>query len=61
MCELNFFIVGLRDNNVRLRREFEMFIMFKGKLLVDIKNGFERVLRNEEVINLFIIKLSNFE
>lgn len=38
-----------------------MFIMFKGKLLVDIKNGFERVLRNEEVINLFIIKLSNFE
>ncbi|KAL0707268.1 hypothetical protein Bca4012_073694 [Brassica carinata] len=61
LCESNSSIAGLRDNNVRLRRELEMFTTLKGKLLADIKNGFERVSRNEEATNLLTTKLSNFE
>ncbi|XP_013749346.2 kinesin-like protein KIN-12D [Brassica napus] len=61
LCESNSSIAGLRDNNVRLRRELEMFTTLKGKLLADIKNGFEKVSRNEEATNLLTTKLSNFE
>uniref|UniRef100_A0A1J3CW79 Phragmoplast orienting kinesin 2 n=1 Tax=Noccaea caerulescens TaxID=107243 RepID=A0A1J3CW79_NOCCA len=61
LCESNSSIAGLRDNNLRLRRELEMFTTLKGKLLADIKNGFERISRNEEATNLLTTKLSNFE
>ncbi|CAH8358439.1 unnamed protein product [Eruca vesicaria subsp. sativa] len=61
LCESNSSIAGLRDNNLRLRRELEMFTTVKGKLLADIKNGFERVSRNEEATNLLTTKLINFE
>ncbi|XP_023641179.1 kinesin-like protein KIN-12D isoform X2 [Capsella rubella] len=54
-------ITGLRDNNLRLRRELEMFANLKGKLLTDIKNGFERISRNEEITNLLATKLSSFD
>ncbi|KAG2306209.1 hypothetical protein Bca52824_025957 [Brassica carinata] len=61
LCESNSSIAGLRDNNLRLRRELETFTTLKGKLLADIKNGFERISRNEEATNLLATKLSNFE
>ncbi|KAF8085043.1 hypothetical protein N665_0685s0035 [Sinapis alba] len=61
LCESNSSIAGLRDNNLRLRRELEMLTTLKGKLLADIKNGFERISRNEEATNLLTTKLSNFE
>ncbi|VVA94014.1 unnamed protein product [Arabis nemorensis] len=61
LCVSNSSIAGLRDNNLRLRRELEMFTNLKGKLLTDIKNGFERISRNEEATNLLTTKLSNFE
>lgn len=61
LCVSNSSIAGLRDNNLRLRRELEMFTNLKGKLLADIKNGFERISRNEEATNLLTTKLSNFE
>lgn len=38
-----------------------MFTTLKGKLLADVKNGFERISRNEEATNLLTTKLSNFE
>ncbi|KAJ0264438.1 Kinesin-like protein KIN-12D [Hirschfeldia incana] len=61
LCESNSSIAGLRDNNLRLRRELEMFTTLKGKLLADVKNGFERISRNEEATHLLTTKLSNFE
>ncbi|KAG7582503.1 Kinesin motor domain [Arabidopsis suecica] len=61
LCVSNSSIAGLRDNNLRLRRELEMFANLKGKLLTDIKNGFERISRNEEATNLFTTKLSSFD
>ncbi|KAL1192271.1 Kinesin-like protein KIN-12D [Cardamine amara subsp. amara] len=61
LCASNSSIAGLRENNLRLRRELEMFTNLKGKLLADIKNGFERISRNEEATNLLTTKLSNFE
>ncbi|CAH2053339.1 unnamed protein product [Thlaspi arvense] len=54
-------IAGLRENNLRLRSELEMFTTLKGKLLADLKNGFERISRNEEAGNLLTTKLSDFE
>ncbi|XP_010489930.1 PREDICTED: kinesin-like protein KIN-12D [Camelina sativa] len=61
LCVSNSSIAGLRNNNLRLRRELEMFANLKGKLLTDIKNGFERISRNEEATNLLTTKLSNFD
>ncbi|CAA7052987.1 unnamed protein product [Microthlaspi erraticum] len=61
LCESNSSIAGLRDNNLRLRGELEMFTTLKGKLLADIKTGFERISRNEEATNLLTTNLSNFE
>ncbi|KAG7631785.1 P-loop containing nucleoside triphosphate hydrolase [Arabidopsis suecica] len=61
LCVSNSSIAGLRDNNLRLRRELEMFANLKGKLLTDIKNGFERISRNEEATNLLTTKLSSFD
>ncbi|XP_019092244.1 PREDICTED: kinesin-like protein KIN-12D [Camelina sativa] len=61
LCVSNSSIAGLRNNNLRLRRELEMFANLKGKLLTDIKNGFERISRSEEATNLLTTKLSSFD
>ncbi|CAN8258819.1 unnamed protein product [Cochlearia groenlandica] len=55
---------GLRESNssiAGLRRELEMFTALKGRLLADIKNGFERISKSEEATSLLTTKLSNFE
>ncbi|KAF5727235.1 hypothetical protein HS088_TW22G00924 [Tripterygium wilfordii] len=60
LCESNLVIADLRMRNSRSTRELEMCRTLKGKLLVDIKNSFERISMQEEETEEFTAKLMAF-
>ncbi|KAL7002771.1 hypothetical protein U1Q18_003927 [Sarracenia purpurea var. burkii] len=61
LSESNSVISELREHNFKSRRELEMCRILKGKLLADIKNGFDRIARKEDETSELAFKLKNFE
>ncbi|GAV81504.1 Kinesin domain-containing protein/Kinesin-relat_1 domain-containing protein [Cephalotus follicularis] len=61
LCQSNSAIADLREHNYKSRRELEMCRILKGKLLADIKNSFDRILRKEEETGELTCKLITFE
>ncbi|KAF5198808.1 Kinesin-like protein kin-12f, partial [Thalictrum thalictroides] len=61
LCESNSHMVDLKEQNIKTRKELDMFRDVKGKLLVDIKNSFDRILRKEYEAGKLSEKLSSFE
>ncbi|XP_024960060.1 kinesin-like protein KIN-12D [Cynara cardunculus var. scolymus] len=59
--ESNSLVSQLREHNCKSRKELEMCRVLQGKLLSDIKNSFDRVLRSTEETGLFSVKLDSFE
>ncbi|KAF9600599.1 hypothetical protein IFM89_011128 [Coptis chinensis] len=61
LCESNSIVADLKEHNIKARRELEMCRVLKGKLLVDIKNSYDRILRKEDEAGRLSAKLSSFE
>ncbi|XP_039039829.1 kinesin-like protein KIN-12D [Hibiscus syriacus] len=61
LSESNAVIADLREHNSRSRRELELCRVIKGKLLADIKNSFDRILKKEEETGELSVKLVTFE
>ncbi|XP_023747565.1 kinesin-like protein KIN-12D [Lactuca sativa] len=61
LCESNALVSELKGQNGKSRKELEACSMLRGKLLVDIKNGFDRISRKEEETGNLSIKITNFE
>lgn len=61
LCESNAVIADLKEHNNKSIKELEMCRIIKGKLLSDIKNGFDRISRKEEENQELSIKLTTFE
>ncbi|XP_020534921.1 kinesin-like protein KIN-12D isoform X2 [Jatropha curcas] len=61
LCESNTIIADLRENNSKSSKDLQMCRNLKGKLLADIKNSFDRILRKEEETGDLSTKLTTFE
>lgn len=61
LCESNTIIAGLREHNSKSNRELQMCRTLKGKLLADMKNSFDRILRKEAETGELSTKLTTFE
>ncbi|KAL1534695.1 kinesin-like protein KIN-12D [Salvia divinorum] len=61
LCESNSTISELREHNLRSRRELEMCRVLKGKLLSDIKTGFDRISSKVDKTGEVTLKLTSFE
>ncbi|XP_057992919.1 kinesin-like protein KIN-12D isoform X2 [Hevea brasiliensis] len=61
LCESNTIIAGLREHNSKSNRELQMCRTLKGKLLADMKNSFDRILRKETETGELSTKLNSFE
>lgn len=61
LSESDSLITDLRERNSKTSRELQTCRTLKGKLLVDIKNSFVRILRKEEETERFGLKLTSFE
>ncbi|XP_043711604.1 kinesin-like protein KIN-12D isoform X3 [Telopea speciosissima] len=61
LCESTSVIANLRDHNLKSERELEICRVLKGKLLVDIKNSFDRITRKEDETGKLSAKLHSFE
>lgn len=61
LSESNSVISELREHNFKSRRELEMCRILKGKLLADIKSGFDRISRKEDETGELTVKLTSFE
>ncbi|XP_042378501.1 kinesin-like protein KIN-12E isoform X1 [Zingiber officinale] len=61
LCRSNIVIADLSERNVKSKKELEMCSILKGKLLVDINNGFNRIARKEAETNEFNERLNIFE
>ncbi|KAI3509543.1 hypothetical protein L1887_24905 [Cichorium endivia] len=61
LCESNSLVSQLKGQNGKLRKELEACSMLRGKLLVDMKNGFDRISRKEEESVNLSIKVTTFE
>lgn len=61
LCESNSIISELQEHNLRSRRELEMCRVLKGKLLADIKNGFDRISSKVDETGEVTLKLSSFK
>lgn len=61
LCESNSIISELREHNLRSRRELEMCRVLKGKLLADIKKGFDRISSKVDEAGEVTLKLTSFE
>ncbi|KAL7118896.1 hypothetical protein ACP275_02G029800 [Erythranthe tilingii] len=59
--ESNSIISELREHNVKSRKELEMCRILKGKLLTDIKRGFERISSKVDEDGEVTLKLASFE
>ncbi|KAK9136214.1 hypothetical protein Syun_015544 [Stephania yunnanensis] len=57
----NSIIAGLREHNSKAKKELQVCKILKGKLLVDIKNSFDRILRKEDETGKISAKLNSFE
>lgn len=61
LSESNSVMSELREHNFKSRRELEMCRVLKGKLLADIKSGFDRISRKEDETGELTVKLTSFE
>ncbi|CAK7329803.1 unnamed protein product [Dovyalis caffra] len=61
LCESNSLITDLRERNSKTSGELQTCRTLKGKLLADIKNSFDRILRKEEETGRFGLKLTTFD
>ncbi|GJX38687.1 kinesin-like protein KIN-12D [Tanacetum coccineum] len=61
LCESSSLVSQLQEHNGNSRKELEACIMLRGKLLADIKNSYDRVLRKEEEADKLSIKTTSFE
>ncbi|KAG6408884.1 hypothetical protein SASPL_131910 [Salvia splendens] len=61
LCESNSSISELREHNFRSRRELEMCRVLKGKLLSDIKTGFDRISSKVDETGEVTLKLTSFK
>ncbi|KAJ4965860.1 hypothetical protein NE237_017709 [Protea cynaroides] len=61
LCESSSVIAYFRDHNLKSERELEICRTLKGKLLVDIKNSFDRITWNEDETGKVSAKLHSFE
>ncbi|KAH6772638.1 hypothetical protein C2S51_011042 [Perilla frutescens var. frutescens] len=61
LCESNSIISELQEHNVRSRRELEICRVLKGKLLADIKNGFDRISSKVDETGEVTLKLTSFK
>ncbi|KAF4366869.1 hypothetical protein F8388_013934 [Cannabis sativa] len=61
MCESNAVIADLKEHNSKSIKELEMCRVMKGKLLCDIKNGFNRISKTEDENKELSAKLTSFD
>ncbi|KAL2457752.1 Phragmoplast orienting kinesin 2 [Forsythia ovata] len=61
LCESNSTISDLREHNFRSQRELEMCRILKGKLLADIKKGFDSISSKVDESGELTLKLGSFE
>lgn len=61
LCESNAVIADLKERNSKSIKELEMCRIIKGKLLSDIKNGFDRISKKEKENQELSVKLTTFE
>lgn len=61
LCESDAAVAGLREQNLKSKRELDMCKILKGKLLSDLKNGFHRIQKKEEEAGEMSSKLNAFE
>ncbi|KZV17756.1 phragmoplast orienting kinesin 2 [Dorcoceras hygrometricum] len=61
LCESNSIVSELREQNSRSRKDLEMCRLLKGKLLADVKKGFDRISHKVEESGDLTQKLSSFE
>ncbi|KAI3446035.1 hypothetical protein Pfo_002700 [Paulownia fortunei] len=61
LCESNSIISELREHNFRSRKELELCRVLKGKLLADIKKGFDRISSKVDEAGEVTLKLTSFE
>ncbi|XP_015061958.1 kinesin-like protein KIN-12D isoform X1 [Solanum pennellii] len=61
LSESNSLISKLKEQNFKAQKELEMCRTLKGKLLADIKNNFDRVLKKESDAGDLTSKLGSFE
>ncbi|XP_038901859.1 kinesin-like protein KIN-12D [Benincasa hispida] len=61
LCESDAAVAGLREQNLKSKRELDMCKILKGKLLFDLKNGFHRIQKKEEEAGEMSSKLNAFE
>ncbi|KAA0046003.1 hypothetical protein IC582_025259 [Cucumis melo] len=61
LCESDAAVAGLREQNLKSKRELDMCKILKGKLLSDLKSGFHRIQKKEEEAGEMSSKLNAFE
>ncbi|KAE9607258.1 putative plus-end-directed kinesin ATPase transcription factor bZIP family [Lupinus albus] len=60
LSESSSVINDLKEHNFRTRQELDMYRILKGKLLNDIKSGFDRITRKEVEAGEITVKLNTF-
>lgn len=61
LCKTNSLLSDLREQNSRSRRELEACRILEGKLLTDIKNGFDRIAWKEKETVDLSCRINGFE
>ncbi|GER50419.1 kinesin motor family protein [Striga asiatica] len=61
LCESNSIVSELREHNLKARKELELCRELKGKLLVDIRKGFDRISSKVDENGEVTLKLASFE
>ncbi|PKI50228.1 hypothetical protein CRG98_029301, partial [Punica granatum] len=61
LCQTDSLLSDLREQNSRSRRELEACRFLEGKLLADIKNGFDRISRKEKEAVDLSCRINGFE
>ncbi|XP_022947427.1 kinesin-like protein KIN-12D [Cucurbita moschata] len=61
LCESDAAVAGLREQNLKSKRELDMCKILKGKLLSDLKNSFHRIQKKDEEAGEMSSKLNSFE
>ncbi|KAK4789861.1 hypothetical protein SAY86_017165 [Trapa natans] len=61
LTKTNSLLSDLQEQNSRSRRELEAFRILEGKLLADIKNGFDRITRKEKEAVDLSCRINSFE
>ncbi|XP_031381978.1 kinesin-like protein KIN-12D [Punica granatum] len=61
LCQTDSLLSDLREQNSRSRRELETCRFLEGKLLADIKNGFDRISRKEKEAVDLSCRINGFE